>query len=126
MTADIVHNGGCMCGAVKFQVHGTPKWVGYCHCGSCRKHTGAPISAYAGYERDHVRYLTPMPRYFASSPGVKRGYCGECGATLSYEGERWPTEIHFHVGAFERPEDFPPTGHAFKEERLPWLHVDDL
>ena len=126
MTADIVHTGGCMCGAVKFEAHGTPKWVGYCHCRSCRKHTGAPMSAYAGYERDHVRYLTLKPRYFASSLGVKRGFCGECGSTLSYEGERWPTEIHFHVGAFERPEDFPPTGHAFKEERLAWLHVDDL
>jgi hypothetical protein len=126
MTADIVHTGACMCGAVKFEAHGTPKWVGYCHCQSCRKHTGAPMSAYAGYERDHVRFLTPKPRYYSSSEGVRRGFCGECGSTLSYEGERWPTEIHFHIGAFDRPEDFPPTGHAFKEERLPWLHVDDL
>lgn len=126
MTADIVHTGRCLCGAVTFEVHGTPKWTGYCHCQSCRKQTGAPVSAYAGFERDHVRFKGAKPRVFASSEGVRRGFCGECGSTLTYEGERWPTEIHLHVGAFDKPEDFAPTGHAFKDERVSWLHVDDL
>jgi len=58
---------------------------------------------------------------YASSEGVRRGFCAACGSPLTYESARWPTEIHFHVSAFDRPEDFPPTDHAFAEERLSWL-----
>jgi hypothetical protein len=115
--------GGCLCGAVRFRAEGEPKWVAFCHCSSCRKHTGAPVSAFAGYERDRVAWTTTPLTIFASSPGVRRGYCAKCGSTLTYEGDRWPTEMHFHIGAFDDPANVIPTGHAFPEERLPWLHV---
>lgn len=119
------HCGGCLCGAVRFEVTGAPKWTAYCHCNSCRKHTGAPVSAFAGFERDRVRFTKGALSTFSSSPGVKRGFCSTCGSSLTYEGERWPTEVHFHVGAFDLPQDFPPKGHAFEDERIPWLHLAD-
>jgi hypothetical protein len=122
---DEVHGGGCLCGAVRFEVHGAAKWTGYCHCHSCRKHTGAPVSAYAGFERDHVRFTKGAMATFASSSGVRRGFCATCGSTLTYEGERWPTEVHFHVGAFDKPDDFVPKGQACAEERLSWLHISE-
>jgi hypothetical protein len=118
-----VHTGGCLCGAVRFEAKGDPKWTAYCHCNSCRKHTGAPISAYAGYERENVSFTKGALATYASSAGVKRGFCSVCGSTLTYEGARWPTEIHFHLGAFDKPQDFPPKGQAFPEERVPWLHL---
>jgi hypothetical protein len=121
-----VHGGGCLCGAVRFEVRGTPKWTAYCHCGSCRKHTGAPVSAFAGFERTQVTLTKGQLAIFVSSPGVTRGFCSVCGSTLTYEGDRWPSEMHFHVGAFDLPQDFPPTGHAFAEERLPWLHITEI
>jgi hypothetical protein len=33
--------------------------------------------------------------------------------------------VHFYAGAFDRPEDFPPAGRTFPEERLAWLHLSD-
>ena len=90
-----------------------------------RRHTGAPVAAFAGFEAEMVRFFgEPMAQY-ASSAGVERGFCSRCGSTLTYVGARWPTEIHFHIGAFDAPQDFPPTGAAFPEERLPWLHMSD-
>jgi hypothetical protein len=44
--------GGCLCGSVRFQATGEPKWVAWCHCQSCRKHSGAPVSVFAAFERD--------------------------------------------------------------------------
>jgi len=125
MTSETLHSGGCLCGVVRFQVRGAPKWTAYCHCHSCRKHTGAPVSAYAGFERDHVLFTQGQLATFESSTGVKRGFCAVCGSTLTYEGTRWPTEMHFHVGAFDLPQDFPPKGHAFAEEKLPWPHLTE-
>jgi hypothetical protein len=120
-----IHEGGCLCGAVRFTARGAPKWTAYCHCGSCRRHTGAPVAAYAGYEAERVEFTTGQPALYASSPGVRRGFCAICGSTLTFEGERWPGEIHLHVGAFDHPDAFPPRGQAFADERLPWLHLTD-
>jgi len=112
-----------MCGAVRFEARGPAKWTGYCHCASCRRHTGAPVAAFAGFERAAVRFSgAPMATY-ASSPGVLRGFCSVCGATLTYEGDRWPGEIHLHVGAFDTPEAFPPQSEGFVDERLRWLNL---
>ncbi len=125
MVNAVLHTGGCLCGAIRFEAEGVPKWTSYCHCNSCRKHTGAPASAFAGFERVQVRFTSGQLATYASSPGVNRGFCGTCGSTLTYEGERWASEIHFHVGAFDRPQDFSPLGHAFAEERLPWFHLTE-
>jgi hypothetical protein len=56
--------GGCLCGAVRFVATGQPKGVAWCHCESCRKHSGAPVSVFVAYEPPH----TPLPRArFAAS-----------------------------------------------------------
>lgn len=118
-----MHQGGCLCGTVRFAADGAPKWTSYCHCRSCRRHTGAPVAAYAGFEKQNVRFTQGAPTRFASSSGVQRGFCARCGSTLTYEGDRWPTELHLHLGAFDDPAVLVPTGQAFAEERLPWLHL---
>ena len=119
----MTHEGGCLCGAIRFRAEGDPKWTGYCHCASCRRHTGAPVSAYAGYAAEKVTVIKGTPAEYASSPGVRRGFCPKCGSTLTYRGDRWPGEVHIHVGAFDDPAAFPPRGHAFAEERLRWMHL---
>ena len=118
--------GGCLCGAVRYRARGEPKWVAYCHCESCRRATGAPVTAYAGFERENVEWQAGEPASFASSEGVRRGFCARCGTPLTYEGARWPTEVHLHLGTLDHPELVRPTGQAFAEERLPWLHLTDL
>jgi len=115
--------GGCLCGAVRFRAEGAPKWTAWCHCQSCRKHTGAPAAAFAGFERDAVAITHGKIAKFASSPGVARGFCAVCGSTLTYEGDRWPREIHLHIGALDDPNATPPDGEAFVEERLSWVHL---
>ncbi len=115
------HTGGCLCGAVRFRLNAPPYEIDYCHCASCRKHTGAPVSVFLDLKRDAVEFTRGAPSYYASSPGVRRGFCGHCGSTLTYETDG---EIHIHVGAMDRPEDFSPHDTpAFSEERLPWFRI---
>lgn len=116
--------GGCLCGAVRFRLLGSPHAVAYCHCHSCRKHTGAPVSAFADCKRHLVVFTQGAPALYESSPGVRRGFCARCGSTLTYETDALPDEIHIHLGAMDRPEDFPPHGEGtYSEERLAWLNI---
>ncbi len=119
-------SGGCRCGAVRFQAVGQPVYVPYCHCESCRRATGAPVALYVMFEKDQVRFTRGQRSVYASSPGVGRGYCPDCGTPLTYEAD-WggKTIIAVHVSALDGPETFVPDRHTFYGERLSWFDVAD-
>ena len=77
--------GGCMCGAVRYEVTGPPKAVFHCHCGSCRSHTGAPVATLAVLTADQVSFSGTARKGYGSAPGVVRAFCPECGTPLTWE-----------------------------------------
>ncbi|MEO2175869.1 MAG: GFA family protein [bacterium] len=60
---------------VRYEAEGAPVSVIYCHCNSCRKHTGAPVVALAGFKREQVRFTHSERTIYYSSSGVDRGFC---------------------------------------------------
>lgn len=122
---DKTHAGRCLCGAVTFEADGDPLWVAHCHCQSCRRNTGAAVATFVGVLSERFRYTTGEPKVFASSPGVRRSFCADCGTPLTYQADRFPGEVHIYVSTLDHPEDFPPQLHVFVSEAIPWLHLDD-
>jgi hypothetical protein len=118
--------GRCLCSAVRFVATGEPTEIAWCHCQSCRRHTGAPVSVFVAFRRNAYRVTEGTITKFNSSPGRLRGFCNRCGSTLSCEGETAP-DIQFHIGTFtyEDAARLRPTKQFFAEERLPWLHPTD-
>jgi hypothetical protein len=116
--------GGCLCGVVRFAASGEPTGVAWCHCQSCRRHSGAPVSVFVAFRHDAYKVIKGEITKFNSSPGRLRGFCARCGSTLTCEGERSP-EVHFHIGTFDDAARFKPTRHIFPEERMPWLHLSE-
>jgi len=60
-----VYSGRCLCGVVKFEARGKPKGIFWCHCDSCRRHTGAPVSVFAGFANDAVAVTQGDVQVFA-------------------------------------------------------------
>ena len=77
-------NGRCLCGAVQFEAQGEPLWVGHCHCQSCRRNTASAVATFLGYRPDQVRFTKGGRSIFNSSPGVRRGFCNQCGTHLLF------------------------------------------
>ena len=126
MTADTPYReGGCRCGAVRFRAAGKPLWVAHCHCNECRKATGSAFASYAGYRSSDVKWTAGPPKTHETSPGVHRGFCGTCGSPMSFEGGRWPDEIHLFLGAFDDPAAFEPRAHVYVAEAMPWAKLAD-
>lgn len=117
---DEKHQGGCQCGAVRFETTGAPKFVSNCHCVSCRKATGAAFSTWVGFEEAQTRWVSAPPSFHASSERVSRGFCAKCGTPLTYAGAQWPGELHFMIGVFDDPKAFTPRNHVFTEDALAW------
>jgi hypothetical protein len=119
--------GRCLCGAVRFVAIGPPKGVYWCHCDSCRRHSGAPVSVFVAYDQGAYSVTQGEILKFDTTPGrTRRGFCPRCGSTLTCESLRGPlaSETHFHIGAFDEAARLMPTRHVFADERLPWLHLD--
>lgn len=129
MKTNAVHQGGCMCGAVRYEAEGEPKLVVHCHCASCRHHTGAPVVTFAIFVEEQVRFTKGERKLYESSPGVRRAFCGDCGTPLTWEARsnRFPDTniIDLHISTLDQPEEFVPTQHDFYEERIPWFDVAD-
>ena len=120
--------GGCMCGAVRYEVTGEPFLVSHCHCLSCRKHNGAPVVTLAGFKQGQVSFEGDERGIYESSPGVGRAFCGKCGTPLTWEGdggEELGRILEFHLSTFDNPEALVPTGHAFYSERISWFDIAD-
>src|SRR5437016_14461594 len=97
-------SGHCLCRAVAFSYEDAPNWTLHCHCESCRRATSAPMATWISVPRTTFRFTAGKPAYFASSPGVRRGFCARCGSPLTYENERVPDEIHLLAGALDDPQ----------------------
>ncbi len=121
--------GGCMCGAVRYEIAGEPFMVNHCHCHSCRKHNGAAVVTLAGFKVDQVKFIGEPRKFYESTPGANRAFCSNCGTPLTWEGdgdELGPI-CEIHISTFDNPDTLVPTGHAFYQERIKWFDVaDDL
>jgi hypothetical protein len=117
--------GRCLCGAVTFEFDGPVNWSGHCHCESCRRTTSSAFTTFIGVPRKVCRFTGAAPQAYGSSPGVRRLFCGRCGSPIAYDAEAYPDEIHLYLASLEDPNAITPSSHAFYEEKLSWLEVDD-
>ena len=120
------HAGGCLCGAVRFEAAGVPTDTAYCHCFFCRRQTGAPVVAFAGFGTDDAfRWVKGRPAMYKSSPTVRRKFCRRCGTPLTFEADRYPGRIYIAVGAFDDPDRLPPEAHSHWSQRIAWFDTAD-
>lgn len=121
-----VHRGGCLCGAVRYEVHGQPNWSAHCHCRSCQKAVGAAFTTWVGVETENFRITEGQIAVHNSSPGVERGFCATCGTSLTYVAEAgWPGQVSILAVTLDDPGIAAPTAHVNVEDRLPWVKLDD-
>jgi hypothetical protein len=124
---DEMTRGRCLCGNLRFELRGRRLWVAHCHCDSCRRNTGSAVATFVGYRKDQLSYTRGERKFYQSSPGVRRGFCAECGTPMTYEADRCPDEVHLYLSTIDNPGAFVPQLHVFFAERIPWMDlVDDL
>jgi hypothetical protein len=116
------HQGGCHCGAVRYEVNGEPDHVALCHCEDCRRSAGAPVVSFAAFKAQEFRLLQGVPVEYNSSGASIRSFCGTCGSSLFYRNEEYlPGLIDFHTATLDDPNALPPTAHIQTAERIGWM-----
>lgn len=114
--------GGCQCGAVRYEVSGSPKHVALCHCEGCRKSAGAPAVAWAAFDEDSFALLQGQPTTFNSSGTAMRSFCSRCGTGIAYRNaEMLPGIVDIQSATLDDPSVFPVQCHIQTAERIDWM-----
>lgn len=125
MAERTIHEGGCLCGAVRYRATSAPIDASHCHCAMCRRHGGTVFQTWVTFATDELAFVKGAPKIYASSELAERGFCARCGTPLTFRYLATPGRLSVSVGSLDRPESVTPTLHHWGDEEISWLRLDD-
>jgi len=117
--------GGCLCGAVRYRATVDPIRAVSCHCGMCRKHSGAAFLTHVHFPVAAFTWTKGEPTIYRSSADAGRGFCARCGSTLLMHEDVLEDRVQVTLGSLDRPQDVRPDDHVWTQDQLPWLVIED-
>ncbi|QDF74181.1 MULTISPECIES: GFA family protein [Shewanella] len=118
-------SGGCLCGALRYRVSAEPFDSDYCHCSQCRKSTGAMAACWMDFKTEQVNWLKGTPKEFASSDTIRRGFCDQCGTSISYRSLDYPDYYTLSIASLDNPNAVAPRYHIHTDQQPDWLIISD-
>ena len=119
--AELPLSGGCLCGAVRYEVTETPGPALYCHCTRCQRRTGAAASAQARIDGSTLRVVEGerFVRGYRPPDGFEKLFCGECGSQLFSRNPDKPTDMSVRLGTFDEDPGVRPSWRPVRGLRRP-------
>lgn len=118
------HQGGCLCGAVRFRASGSLRGVVYCHCSQCRRQTGHFYAATNVEEADLEIDGRERITWFRASDFASRGFCATCGSALFWKRDGAPY-ISIMAGSFDTPSGLRAEAHIFVADKGDYYEIAD-
>ena len=118
-------SGHCYCGRTTVQTSSPAQVVTYCHCESCRRVSGAPVTAWAAFAEGAVTFTPDEGKVASPSVDVKRSFCPECGSPLAHRYDYAKGQVFVGVGLFDDADVLRPSMHAHYGSRVSWLEMTD-
>ena len=119
-----ITNGGCLCGAVRYEVVGPLRDVVNCHCSMCQRLHGN----FGPHSKARKINITVTKddglAWYKTSEIAQRGFCRNCGSGLFWE----PFELdatRIIAGTLDGHTDLKTIGHIFVSEKSDFYEIDD-
>ena len=125
---EVKATGGCLCGAVRYEILGDHKAAFFCHCSKCRRFHGN-IGAYVSMPLDDLKMIQRQSlKWFHSktdeTPNVYRGFCSVCGSCLFWH-PRDEDRVAVAAGSFDEPADASIVGHVWVSQKGGYYEISD-
>ena len=119
--------GGCLCGAVRFEVDRPPVSANYCHCTRCQRRTGTAASAQAVIEPGSLRIVKgeDVVRAFRPPDGWAKLFCSECGSALFSRHQADPAKMTTRMSAFDSDPGIRPQARYHVATAAVWEPIPD-
>jgi hypothetical protein len=121
--------GGCLCGAMRYEIAEAPRLTYACHCRDCQSATGSAFSLGIVIPDSAFRLTKGTPKLFAHAgesgrTGV-RWLCPECGSWFSGAPHfGWGLEglvTVVRAGTLDDTSWLRPTIHFWTRSKQPWI-----
>lgn len=120
--ANEIIKGGCLCGALRYEAFGAPKYAGYCYCGDCRKASGSAFIGFMGFSPDCITVTGETRRHHSPAANgniATRNFCTVCGSMV-FGGGHDLGGVNVYAGSLDDPSQFKPTMALFTRDRPHW------
>ncbi len=119
--------GGCICGAVRYEIAGQPLTVAACHCTGCRRHSGAAFSVNLIVQSRAMTVTGPLAAFLdadtESGAPLAREHCRECGTPVRSVPGSSPKIVAVKAGTLDAPQAYAPRMHLYTQSALPWVTI---
>lgn len=119
--------GGCLCGAIRFELTEPPLQATYCHCTRCQRRTGTAASAQVVVAPGSVRWTQGEDeiRYWWPDAGFGKGFCPTCGAHLCSKRAGADEVASIRMGAFDGDPGIRPSLRQWTSSAAVWEPLPD-
>jgi hypothetical protein len=120
-----VATGGCLCGAVRYEVRGPLRDILICHCVECRRWHGNIAASTAAARTDLALTVQGGLRWIASPKSdahARRGFCGECGSSLFWDAPG-RDYVAIAAGSLDGETGLRIAGHWFTSQKGDWYEL---
>ena len=121
-------SGGCLCGAIRYQISSAVTELRACHCTCCQKSSGAGGSVNAVVPSADVTFTQGTPKRYTmkadSGRTLHRFFCGHCGSPLYSQREVSPERMVIRAGTLDNPPPMKITAHIWTKSALPWVRLE--
>jgi hypothetical protein len=122
-----VFRGGCLCGAIRYEITAEPMFGGHCQCRDCQHESGGGHTSFLAFPSDAVK-LTGTPRFYESKADsgntIRRGFCPICGSPVMAATVGLPGVMTISAGSLDDPSAFKPEFVCYTIRGNAWDHVD--
>ena len=114
------HEGGCLCGRVRYGATADPLWITVCYCRFCQRATGSDRMIEPIFDVGAVAFTQGTPAVFTlpsegSGRDIHIHFCSECGTKLALTFARWPDRLGIYIGTLDDPGMIPVTSDTAKQ-----------
>jgi hypothetical protein len=116
--------GGCLCGGVRYEVSGELRQIVACHCSQCRRTSGNFVTATHCESANLTFESDKSLRWYRSSEGAERGFCGTCGGNLFWR-HIGGDGVSIMAGTLDPPTGLRLTKHIFVADKSDYYDLND-
>ena len=120
-------SGGCLCGAVRYELDGEPIFQGHCHCTDCQKATGTGHVSVVALPADAVKVTGKVTAYAVTAESglpYTRHFCSTCGSLIYGEPAAMPGVRTVTAGTLDDVTAFEPQMVIYTRSRPSWDRID--
>ena len=122
--------GGCLCGAIRYELANPPGAAVICHCKNCQKQAGSAFSTIVGTSDADFSITQGQTKDYVdqetdSGNKVHRHFCGDCGSPIYSALDAQPGAVYVKSGTLDDTSSFQPQVHVWCSTKQPWVELPD-